>query len=88
MGVRSRWRKLSWVALIWNLLTVLGVIAVVASVHATTSHCFRGCPAKTTGDVVAMAVIVVAWFVGDFILGILWLVTKANQRQRAVLETT
>ena len=78
MRLRPHWRKMSWVVLIFNALMVIWLIT---SLTATTKG---GCTGLTVSqcagvaDVAhgAVAVIqVVLWLIGDFILGIIWLVT-------------
>ena len=83
MRIRPHWRKMSWVVLIFNALMVIWLIT---SLTATTKG---GCTGLTVSqcagvaDVAhgAVAVIqIVLWLIGDFILGIIWLVTKGNRR--------
>ncbi len=82
MGIRPHWRKMSWVVLIFNALMVIWLIT---SLTASTKNCNGLTVSECAGvaDVAhgAVAVIqIVIWLIGDFILGILWLVTKGNRR--------
>ncbi len=86
MRIRPHWRKMSWVVLIWNVLMVVWIIVGVAGSHNAQNCTASGLSqqacnaANNVGTAVGVGIIIVIWLVGDFILGILWLVTKGNRR--------
>jgi hypothetical protein len=80
---RPHWRKMSWMILIWNALMIIWIIAGVASSHPHNCADLGNqlCnDANNVGTGIAVTLLVVLWLVGDFILGIIWLVTKGNRR--------
>jgi uncharacterized protein DUF2510 len=77
-----RWRKMTWVVLVWNVLMVAWIVIAVANDHTTGCGRLsqRLCDDGTTaGDVIGAGIIVAICLIGDIILGILWLVTKGNR---------
>jgi hypothetical protein len=76
---------MSWVILLWNAVMVVFIIAGLAANAHTNFKCGQPVGFQSTcNDVVnttAVVIIVVAWLVGDGILGLIWLVTKGNRRK-------
>ena len=77
-------RKMSWFILVVNALFLAWVIAGAATAgHATNCGTLdkQTCQAATdVGTGIGVAIIVVIWVVVDFILLIIWLVTRPRQR--------
>ena len=92
-GIRPHWRKMSWVVVIWNVLMVIWIIAGVASAsHAVNCNGISTQTCQAAADVgtgIGVTFILIVWVVGDFLLGILWLVTKPRgQRDCPVCGNT
>lgn len=77
-------RKMSWFILVVNALFLVWVIVGAATAgHATNCGTLdkQTCQAATdVGTGIGVAIIVVIWVVVDFILLIIWLVTRPRQR--------
>jgi hypothetical protein len=79
------WRKMTWVILIFNALMLTWIIA--GSVD-TANNCagevgdaLDACQTGTAvGSGIAIFLIILLTALGDFILGVLWLVTRSSRR--------
>ena len=83
---RPRWRKMTWVLIVWSALMVLLVIAVVAGSdpaqecagEALRSLCEAGKESSTENGVVLL---IVFWFLGFVVLSLVWFMTRAKGRE-------
>jgi len=80
MAGRPHWRKLTWVLLIWNVLTIFLIIGVVYDAHqqleCITRNGLRVCNQPGVEAALGVTVIVIISLLGDVLLGILLLVTR------------
>lgn len=81
-----RWRKMTWVVVIFNILMLVWLVAGLGAAADTAQDCVgeeftEACEAGVAvGTTVAAGFIMVLWFLGNGILGILWLVTRPKTR--------
>lgn len=78
-----RWRKMTWVLNLWNLLFVVWIIAGVGD--RASKNCAPGdelcINASDVGTGIGVAMIVVLWFVGFIVLSLVWFMTRPRHRQ-------
>ncbi len=76
-----RWRKATWALLIW---TVLMAVWIGTGIAATGNNCagqvgdaLTTCQAGTAiGGGIAVTFIVIIWFLGFIVLGLIWLMSR------------
>jgi hypothetical protein len=77
-----RWRKMTWVLNLWNVLFLVWIIAGISS---RTS---KDCPpadtlcinASDAGTGIGVALIVFLWFIGFVVLALVWFMTRRKGR--------
>jgi hypothetical protein len=78
-----RWRKMTWVILIWTAIFVIWTIAGIND--RPSQNCAPGdqlChDASDTGTGIAVALIWILWFVGFIVLSIIWFMTRPKGRR-------
>jgi len=79
-----RWRKMTWVLNVWNVIFLIWVIAGVAS--RASKNCPPGANhqlcvnASDAGTGIGVALIMVLWFIGFVVLALVWLMTRRRGR--------
>lgn len=83
----SQWRKATWALVVWNVLMVLWAVRYTGGVGdcaGETGWALTVCEAgKAIGTGVGVPFIVVVWFVGFVVFGLIWLTSRP--RGRAVI---
>ena len=83
---RPHWRKLTWVLLIWNVLTIFLIVGVVYDAHqqldCITRNGLRVCNQPGVEATLGITVIVILSVLGDLLLGILLLFTRRRSSRR------
>lgn len=77
------WRKMTWLVLVVNAAFLAWVIAGIAGSSADDCRTMdqATCDAANgIGTTIGVGIIFVLWLVVDFILLVLWLITKPRQR--------
>lgn len=79
-----RWRKMTWVVVIWTLLFVLwgasGLGAVSNNCAGLTGTALSNCQAGTAiGGGIGLTFIFLIWFLGFIVLSIVWFATRPKQ---------
>jgi hypothetical protein len=77
-----RWRKMTWVLNIWNLIFLIWIIAGISD------RASKSCPpgdslcvdASDAGTGIGVAIIIFLWFLGFIVLAIVWLMTRRHGR--------
>lgn len=80
------WRKATWALAIFNVLILIWLIAGIA---ATSNECpgmtdgqLSICQAGTAvGAGLGVTLIVIIWFIGFVVLGLVWLMSRPSRRQ-------
>jgi hypothetical protein len=83
-GFLPNWRIFSYIILIFNLIMLVWVIGGAASASGAPTDCVTldegACnAARDIGTGIGVALLIGLWVAGDFILGILWLVTNRTK---------
>jgi hypothetical protein len=77
-----RWRKMTWVLNVWNLLFLVWLIAGIS--NRASKDCAPGdnlcTSASDVGTGVGVALILVLWFLGFIVLSFVWLMTRRRGR--------
>ncbi|HVC76639.1 MAG TPA: hypothetical protein VND96_08995 [Candidatus Micrarchaeaceae archaeon] len=81
-----RWRKATWALAVFNLLALIWLVSGIA---ATSNECpglsgtdLSACQAGTAiGAGIGVTFIVILWFIGFVVLGLVWLMSKPKHRQ-------
>lgn len=80
MRFLPKWRKATWALAIWNVLIVLWIVAGAnAAGNASCDPTLTAdlCDAATTiGTGIGVTIILVIWFIGFIILGLIWLMSR------------
>jgi hypothetical protein len=78
-----RWRKMSWVLTIWNVLFAIWIIAGISD--RASQNCPTGdslCQnASDTGTGIGVALILILWFIGFVVLSLIWIMSRPRHRQ-------
>jgi hypothetical protein len=79
-----RWRKATWVLLIWNVLMVIWIVGGLSSAGnncaGETGDMLTACQAGTAiGAGVAISLIITIWFIGFIVLGLIWLMSRPKE---------
>src|SRR4051812_1750991 len=77
-----RWRKMTWVLNLWNLVFLIWIITAIAD------RASEDCPpgdelcinASDAGTGLGVAVIILLWLVGFIVLALVWLMTRRRGR--------
>lgn len=80
------WRKATWALAIFNILILIWLIAGIAGTSnncaGLTGGALSGCQAGTAvGAGIGVTVIVLIWFIGFVVLGLVWLMSRPRHRQ-------
>ena len=80
------WRKATWALAIFNLLILIWLIAGIAGTSnncaGLTDGALSGCQAGTAvGAGIGVTLIVLIWFIGFMVLGLVWLMSRPRHRQ-------
>jgi beta-lactamase regulating signal transducer with metallopeptidase domain len=82
-----RWRKATWALAIFNFLALLWLVVGIASVPPATAANCNGLDqatcnaARDIGTGLGVTAIVIVWFIGFVVLGLVWLMSKPKHRQ-------
>lgn len=83
-----RWRKMTWVLNLWNLLFLIWVIAAIAGGASDSADCDTtvltqaNCDAAAdVGTGIGVALVIVLWFIGFIVLSLAWLMSRPRHRQ-------
>jgi hypothetical protein len=79
-----RFRKATWVLIIFNVLMLIWVISGIASVGGGSCNGLDQATcnaAKDIGGGIGVALLIVLWFIGFVVLGLVWLMSKPKNRQ-------
>lgn len=79
-----KWRKATWALVIWTFLIALwigaGVMNVSDSCTGRTGNELETCQAATAiGGGIGVTFIVVIWFIGFVVLGLVWLMSRPKE---------
>ncbi len=79
-----RWRKATWALLIWTALIVLWIVAGTSAVGdncaGETGDALEMCRAATgIGAGIGVTFIIIIWFLGFIILGLIWLMSRPKE---------
>ncbi len=85
---RPRWRKMTWVVVVWSVLMAVSIIAAIVSADPS-SHCAHpGALSKATcedasnaGAGVGVAALWFIWFFGFIALSLIWFMTRPKGRE-------
>lgn len=77
-----RWRKMTWVLNIWNIIFLIWLIAGIADRPS------KDCPpsdslcvnASDAGTGIGVALIIFLWFLGFVVIALIWLMTRPRTR--------
>lgn len=77
-----RWRKMTWVLNIWNVIFLIWLIVGVASrpskdCPSTDTLCIN---ASDAGTGIGVALIMILWFLGFVVLSLVWFMTRGKGR--------
>lgn len=82
-----RWRKMTWVLNLWNLLFLLWIVAAISGGASDDVDCDTSVLSQATCDAAAdvgtgigVALIFVLWFIGFLILSVVWFMTRRQER--------
>lgn len=84
-----RWRKMTWVLNVWNVIFLIWVIAgSVSGANQATKNCAhpgvltrQEClDASHAGTGIGVALILVLWFIGFVVLALVWVMTRRRGR--------
>jgi tRNA(Ile2) C34 agmatinyltransferase TiaS len=77
-----RWRKMTWVLNLWNLVFLIWIIAGISD--RASKNCAPGdelcINASDAGTGIGVAVIILLWFLGFIVLALVWLMTRRRGR--------
>lgn len=73
----SKFRIFTWVILVINALFVAWIISGIAG-NANNPSCTANATACQVGTGIGVFLILVLWIFIDFILGVLWLITRPS----------
>ena len=77
-----RWRKMTWVLNIWNVLFLIWIIAGVSD--RASEDCAPGdqlcIDASDVGTGIGVALIFFLWFIGFIVLSLVWFMTRSRGR--------
>lgn len=79
-----RWRKATWALLIWNVLMAVWVIGGMGAVSdncaGETGQALELCESATVvGAGIGVTFILVIWFIGFIVLGLIWLMSRPKE---------
>ena len=79
-----RWRKATWVLLIWNVLMLIWVVTGIGGVSnncaGETGDALTACQAGTAiGAGIGVTFLIVIWFIGFIVLGLIWLMSRPKE---------
>jgi hypothetical protein len=78
-----RWRKMTWVLNLWNVLFLIWIIAGISS--RPSEDCPPGdqlcVDASDVGTGIGVALIVMLWVLGFIVLSLVWFMTRPKHRQ-------
>jgi hypothetical protein len=77
-----RWRKMTWLLNIWNVLFLIWIIGGVSD--RASKECAPGddlcIGASDVGTGIGVAMIFVLWFIGFAVLALVWLMSRPSRR--------
>lgn len=79
-----RWRKMTWALLVWTGLFTVWIIGVSAleSTCAPADEFVEACrTGEDIGTGIALAGIILLWFVGFLVLSLVWMMSRPRHRQ-------
>lgn len=81
-----RWRKATWALAVFNLLALIwlvsGIVGVSNNCPGLTGSNLAACQAGTAiGAGIGVTFIVIIWFIGFMVLGLVWLMSRPKNRQ-------
>lgn len=72
-----RWRKATWAIVIWTVLAVIWIAAGLGSTGDMTPDASEAEAAgRAIGAGLAITVIIIVWFFGFLVLGLVWLMSR------------
>jgi hypothetical protein len=81
-----RWRKATWALAVFNVLALVwllsGIIGASNNCSGLSGGALSGCQAGTAiGAGIGVTLIVIIWFIGFMVLGLVWLMSRPRHRQ-------
>lgn len=85
-----RWRKMTWVLNVWNVIFLIWIIGgSISGAHQATKDCShpgiltrQEClDASHTGTGIGVALVFFLWFLGFVVLALVWFMTRGKSRQ-------
>ena len=77
-----RWRKMTWVLNIWNVIFLIWIIAGVSD--RASESCPAGddlcIDASDAGTAIGVGLIIFLWFIGFVVLALVWFMTRRRGR--------
>src|SRR4051794_32098355 len=77
-----RWRKMTWVLNVWNVIFLIWIIAAIAA--RPSQDCAPGdqlcINASDAGTGIGIGLLFVLWFLGFVILALVWVMTRRHGR--------
>lgn len=79
-----KWRKATWALVIWTVLMGIWLVAGIGNVSnncaGQTGSALETCQAATAiGGGIGAGIIVVIWFIGFLVLGLIWLMSRPKE---------
>jgi hypothetical protein len=79
-----KWRKATWALLVWTAIFAIWIVGGVGSVSnncaGQTGDALTACQAGTAiGGGLAVTFILVIWFVGFVVIGLVWLMSRPKE---------
>ncbi len=78
-----RWRKMSWLIIIFTAAMLAWLVSAVGSQPAcppTVANCEAYQAGADIGSGIAASIIFVVWLIGFFVLAVLWFMTRGRHR--------